>query len=68
MGFKGLVEDDAEQLQRSQSEEGYVKKELTEAEREARDLKLKNARKYFEVVKLTYIKEVNAALMEAHSV
>lgn len=29
-------------------------------------MKLKNARKYFEVVKLTYIKEVNAALKEAH--
>ena len=56
MNGNRIVEDDADQLQRSQSEEEQPRKELTEAERQARDLKLRNARKYFEVVKLTYIK------------
>lgn len=31
-------------------------------------MKLKNARKYFEVVKLAYVKEVYAALQEAHTI
>jgi formiminotetrahydrofolate cyclodeaminase len=43
-------------------------KEITEEERQAREMKLKNARKYFEVVKLSWVREVNAALGECANV
>lgn len=38
------------------SETESKEKEITEEERQAREMKLKNARKYFEVVKLSWVR------------
>lgn len=45
MNFKQVVEDDASELQREQQDR--PKKEMSEEERLAKEMRFKNARKYF---------------------
>jgi|LakMenEpi03Aug12_release.lakeMendotaPanAssembly.Ray.scaffolds.fasta_scaffold1348558_1 hypothetical protein len=45
MNFKQVIEDDASELQREEQEK--PKKELSEEERLAKEMRFKNARKYF---------------------
>ncbi len=45
MNFKQVVEDDSSELQKE--EQGKPKQEMSEEERLAKEMRFKNARKYF---------------------
>lgn len=67
MNYKSMVNDDGKELNDIDKEKPAekAKKELSEEERKARELKLKDARKYFEVVKLIYLQSITSQLKES---